>query len=89
MKIASIFLILIILALMAIALIIDLTPSRDFDLSEHQLWVDSAESVVTRSYGYDSDHEECGMPFLIVIFTFPALSLLGTLALTGDSRNGK
>lgn len=67
------------------ALVINFT-SLDWDLTNHQLWIDPAENVVTTSYGFISNHSECGMSFLIVIFTFPAMSIIGMILLTGGRR---
>lgn len=81
MKVPSLLWALAVLALTGIALLINFT-SLDWDLANHQLWIDLAENVVTTSYGFSSNHSECGMSFLIVIFTFPAMSIIGMLLLT-------
>lgn len=71
------------LFLSGVALAINYT-SLDWDLANHQLWIDPAESVITASYGYNSNHLECGMPFLIVIFTFSILAITGVALLAKE-----
>lgn len=58
--------------------------SLDWDLADYQLWIDPVENVITASYGYSSNHLECEMPFLIVIFTFSILAITGVALLAKE-----